>query len=90
VVVLGTLERDAGTVVLLEDGGVVVVEVPEVAAGAVVDVVVVLLDPLPPSTAIGVVEPGWGCQPGGGWLWDGTFPAAGTTAGGAGLPAVGG
>jgi hypothetical protein len=90
VVVTGAFAALVGTVVVLEGGGVVVVvEFPVFAGGAVV----VVVDPLPPlplpSTAIGVVDPGWGCQPGGGWVCDGTLPAAGTTVGAAGFAAVG-
>jgi hypothetical protein len=77
---------------VVDDDGTVVVEPlgPE-ESGTVVDVVdVVVLLALPPlSTAIGVVEPGCGCQPGGGWVWEGTGPAVGTTALGDGLAELG-
>ena len=59
---LGTVVVDEGTVVvepLGPEGPAMVVDV--------VDVVVELALPPPPlSTAIGAVEPGCGCQPGGG------------------------
>ena len=72
-------------------GTVVVVELTGGGEGGVVDVVVVVgsVPLLPPPTAIGVVEPGCGCQPGGGWDWDGTFPAVGTTVGVDGVDVLG-
>ena len=80
----------AGTVVVLADGSTVVV----VSGGAEVGGVVVVVDPAPVAlgsvTTIGVVEPGVGCHPGGGAVWEGTAPAAGTTTGAAGAVAVGG
>jgi len=58
--------------VVVDEGNVVVEALGPGGAATVVDVVdvvVVLAAPAPPlSTAMGVVEPGCGCQPGGGWV----------------------
>ena len=45
--------------------------------------------PARPVNRIGVVDPGFGFQPGGGLVCDGTRPAVGTTTGAAGLATVG-
>ena len=58
-----------GVVVVVEPTDVLVVDGTVDEEGTVVVVVVVLTseDGFPlPSTTIGVVDPGWGCQPGGG------------------------
>jgi hypothetical protein len=81
---------DAGTDVLVEVVDDCVVEV--VLATTVVTVVVVEVEPddVPEvSTAIGVVSPGAGCQPGGGPVCEGTVPAVAITTGAAGVAAVG-
>ena len=71
-VVAPAFPEPAGTVVVLEGTVVVEVEPPEAFVGSVVGVVVVVAvsdPPLPlPSTTIGVVDPGCGCQPGGAWV----------------------
>jgi hypothetical protein len=77
----------SGTVVVVSGG--IVVDVVVVVLGAVVVVVVVVDFGLGESFK-GLVEPGFGFQPGGGLVCDGTGPAVGTTARFAGLCVVGG
>ncbi len=76
-------------VVVLGSTGTVVLSGTDVVVVLVV-VVVVAPDGVIPLTTIGVVEPGLGVHPGGGFVWDGTGPAVGTTWGEAGLVAEGG
>jgi hypothetical protein len=82
-----------GTVVVVVDRVVVVVvagRVVVVCDGAVVDEAG---DPDvvgPVYTSNGVDDPGLGFQPFGGFVWDGTGPAVGTTTGAAGWATVGG
>lgn len=45
---------------------------------------------VPGTTTMGVVAPGVGRQPAGGWVWDGTGPAVGITDGTAGTTLEGG
>ncbi len=68
-----------GTEVDVDDDGGAVVEGVEVPTGG-----------LPGPTTIGVVDPGFGRQPAGGRVWDGTGPAVGITEGMAGSTTEGG
>jgi hypothetical protein len=75
VVVLVVVVVVGSAVVLVVVGGAVVLVVVVKSAGP---------PELPEGRRIGVVDPGFGFQPGGGFVCEGTAPAVGTTTGLAG------
>jgi hypothetical protein len=74
-------EPEGSEVELEEDSGAVV---------EVVDGVEVPTGTVPPPTIMGVVDPGFGRQPAGGRVWEGTGPAVGITDGTEGTTLEGG